>query len=273
MKRLLFTALLWTVALHAQGRMGAVHSSFPTPARSAGGAFHGGTFRPAPVSRPAPVARPAFSRMPAASFAPRSFNRMAAPVHSRVFVNTGFRQGHHARRFRPARRFHPARRVFFNSLNNNCFGAFSLNSPFCNNVIYPYYSYPIFPYDYPAQQYTQPPVAYPADDSQTRALSLEIERLSEEIDSLREQQERHENQTAAPEDQAATRPSRPPGLSSPPYTLILRDGRQMLAENYAVSGGTIWILDQNKVKKIPLSEIDTAATQRANADTDFRLRQ
>ncbi|MBZ5525741.1 MAG: SlyX family protein [Acidobacteriia bacterium] len=264
MKRLLFTALLWTVALHAQGRMGAVHSSSSGPARSSAPHFSGsaGGFRSGPAVRPMPVTRPMtsqrFARPAGSSFASRSFT--GTPSRHRVFVSGNFNRFHHGRHF------HPVRPFFFGGLNAGCFNSF--DPFFCNSGFFnPYYSYPIFPSDY----YEPPPqpVAVPYDNGQSQALSLEVERLSDEIDRMRDENRRQEDQRAEAQSETS---SRPPGLTEPPHVLVLKDGRQILADNYAISSNMIWVLDNGRVKKIPLSDVDVTATQKANADTDLHLR-
>jgi len=52
--------------------------------------------------------------------------------------------------------------------------------------------------------------------------------------------------------------------NAPPVTLILKDGRHIEAQGYALVGSTLWILDQQSATKIPLSDVDVAATQKEN---------
>jgi len=273
MKRLLFTALLWTVALHAQGRMGAVHSS--PPARAGSGAGHYSApasavygryaLRPMPVTRPqAPGRRvaPAVSRASFNTFAgQRSFNRnFNRNVSFNRNFNHNFDRFHHRRHFRSA---HP----FFFSRFNNCLNG----SLFCNNLFgYPYY--PLFPEDYSAPA---PPAPDPYASANQVALSYEIERLSREIDDMRDeerQREQKQNEDEMTENQSGASARRPAEPAEPPKTLVFRDGHQVLVENYAVSGNTMWIIGKDKVQKISMNDVDTDATQRANSDTDLRLR-
>jgi len=188
-------------------------------------------------------------------------HRVSVSAHSNRF-NHG-----HGRHFRPV---HP---FAFAGLNSGCLNGFAFNSVFCNNGFFnPYYSYPIFPYDYPSPE-PAPASVVTVDDSQARALSLEIERLADEIEQMRDENRRLEqDRERAQSGQREDRSSRPAGLTEPPHVLVFKDGHQILAENYAVSGGTIWILDNGKVKKIPMAEVDMAATQKANSDTDLNLR-
>lgn len=270
MKRLLFTALLWTVALHAQGRMGGFHGSSSGPARSGAPHFSGssGGFRTAPAARPMPMSRPTASRpvsRPAgSSFAPRTFAGTSG--RNRVFVSGNFNHFHHARHFRTVRPF------FFGSVGFGCFNSF--DPFFCNSGFYsPYYAYPSYPYDYSVPP-PPPPAASSYDNGQSQSLSMEVERLSDEIDRMREENRRKEearerSDSSRPDDGAS---SRPPGLIEPPHVLVFKDGHQILAENYALSADMIWIIDNGRVKKIPLSEVDMAATQKANSDTDLRQR-
>jgi hypothetical protein len=266
MKRLLFTAMLWTVALHAQGRMGgAVHSSSSAPARSSAphysapsGGNRATAAQPGPASRTT-TARPVGSPAVARSFTGIGGNRVVVAVNSSRF--------HHRRHFRPAPPF------FFTGLNTGCFNSLTGDPFFCNGFYNPHYSSPIFPYNDSTPAPAQPAVLI--DDSQSRALSLEVDRLSDEIDQMRDENrrlQREQEQDRPQPGRSESEAPRPAGLSEPPRVLVFKDGHQILAENYAVSGSTIWVLDNGKVKKIPMSEVDMAATQKANADTDLHLR-
>ena len=55
--------------------------------------------------------------------------------------------------------------------------------------------------------------------------------------------------------------------------LIYRDGHAEDVQNYAIVGKTIWVFDESRAKKIPLAELDLAATKRGNEDRgiDFVL--
>jgi hypothetical protein len=59
----------------------------------------------------------------------------------------------------------------------------------------------------------------------------------------------------------------------PPTVLVFRDQRKQEVQNYAIVGETLWNFSPQRTEKIPLSDLDVAATMKANADhgVDFRL--
>lgn len=65
---------------------------------------------------------------------------------------------------------------------------------------------------------------------------------------------------AATPDEAA-----PAETSTPeaPITVVLRDGRSFQTQSYAVMGGTLWDLSKPTPHKVPLSDIDVPASQKA----------
>ena len=48
--------------------------------------------------------------------------------------------------------------------------------------------------------------------------------------------------------------------------LIYRDGHAEEVDNYAIVGKTLWVFNQARAKKIPLTDLDLAATKRDNED-------
>lgn len=48
--------------------------------------------------------------------------------------------------------------------------------------------------------------------------------------------------------------------------LVYRDGHAEEVQNYAIVGKTIWIFNEARARKIPLSELDLPATRRDNED-------
>jgi len=54
--------------------------------------------------------------------------------------------------------------------------------------------------------------------------------------------------------------------NSPSTVFIFKDGRQIETKNYAIMGQTLYDLASNVVKKVPLSDLDKAATIKANDD-------
>jgi hypothetical protein len=95
--------------------------------------------------------------------------------------------------------------------------------------------------------------SYPAGpDPQTAYLQAQVQQLSNQLNAV-EQQQQAQPQTAQ---QAA--PAAAPVI---PITLVLKDGRRLQVQNYAVMDQTFWDFTSQPVKKIPLANIDIAASR------------
>ncbi len=76
---------------------------------------------------------------------------------------------------------------------------------------------------------------------------------------------------------ARSTPPAPPqqehSKSSPLTVLVFRDQHQEQVQNYAIVGQTLWSFTPGKTQKIPLSDLDLPATQKANdaQGVEFRL--
>ena len=100
---------------------------------------------------------------------------------------------------------------------------------------------------------------------------MEVQRLSDEVQLLRDEDIRmhNESRAAALQNQGSMSAQQPPA-----YTiLVFRDGHKQSVQNYVVAGDTIWIITEQSAKKVPLSELDIAATQQANSvnGVEFRV--
>ena len=114
----------------------------------------------------------------------------------------------------------------------------------------PYYSQPYYPqYDYSGQSYAQ-------GDQQEHDLEAEVNRLNDEVASLREHQQ---------EMQKSRQPYSSAALSKP-TELVFRDKHTEEIQNYAIVGQTLWVLTAERARRIPLSDLDVAATKKANED-------
>jgi hypothetical protein len=270
MKRLLFIAVAWGAALlpmaaQAQSRgMGFRGPVAPPRVNSGFGARPSG-FAPRPTG---------FTPRPA-GFAPRPLpmNRLGPTVsparitfpQSRVFIST------HNRFFPRHRRFHRfAGNPFF--FSHSCFNGFF--DPFCRNRFFfgsgfidpsfiglydPFFS----GFDYPAVQQQQP-VVVEQDNSRERELALKVQELSDEIELMRDEQRARETRS-----QAETKPA--PRDDGPNTLLVLRDGRELSVRNYAIVGDSIWVLDEHRAQRIPLSRLDVTATEQANAKNGVEI--
>lgn len=65
----------------------------------------------------------------------------------------------------------------------------------------------------------------------------------------------------------------PPSPIIPATVLVFRDQHQQEVQNYAIVGQTLWNFAPQRTQKIPLADLDLAATQKANDDrgVTFRL--
>ena len=301
MKRLICT-LVGAVALvpfsaGAQMRGGGMVGRGAAPVRSGPGfaprgpgfVSHGPAFAP---RGPAFAPRgPAFApRGPA--FAPRVSPRLVSgrPAGARVFTSSGrgFSRGRSARfsHFRHNRFFFgdcfgsfPCDNGFF---FNSGFGfgspffnsGFGFGSPFFDSgfgfgspFLFGGYPYSYYPSDYNA---APQPAAASSDNSGAVELAREVQRLSDQIEDLRYEEGRRES---------AERRDTPPSHSSlsaqapaSSTTFVLRDGRHIVAQNYAIAGQSLWIVDEHRARKIALVDVDRAATEQVNAANGVDIR-
>jgi len=289
MKRLLFLALLGAVALavplaNAQmrgggmmGGRGPVMSHGPVgggagfargPAVARGPAFGGG---PAVVRGPAFAPRgPVGAPRVGSSFVagrPAGARVVASPRH--VFFTTspfGFNHFHHHH--------------FFIS---SCFGFPCFNNPFFFGSNFgfgfgsPFWSYPFYggygyggyyPSDYTS---AQPQQAVSSDNSSQVELAREVQQLSDQIEELRYEEGRRAEQRQAPPPSSSgtSMTARSPAIAT---TFVLQDGSHVVAQNYALTGQTLWIFDEHKARKISMSDIDREATEKFNAANGIEIR-
>lgn len=210
------------------------------------------------VSRPVGrfAAAPAFRAAPSSAF--RSNARIIVP-RSRVFITTrpffnnrlGFRHFHN--------------HVFF----NNCFNFFDpfvCGTPFAGA---PFFGSPFYdPFFYDSSYYSQPAPQQPVvaeGNGDNGQLALQVQELSDQIQSMRdEDRAREQNQNNAASSSST---------QNQETLFVFRDGHRISARNYAITGGTVWVLDQNAAHKYSLNDLDPAATEQANEKNgvDFHL--
>jgi hypothetical protein len=169
-------------------------------------------------------------------------------------------------------------RFFF----TNCFGAFP-----CNNGLFfgsnfgfgtnfgwgwPFWGYPSYPY-YPYSDYTSAPPQQQAVSSETSSqveLAREVQQLSDQIEELRYEEGRRAEQRTTPVPSSSTSlTAHTPAIAT---TFVMRDGSHVVAQNYALTGQTLWIFDEHKARKIALSDIDREATEKFNAANGIDIR-
>ncbi|MGD0791783.1 MAG: hypothetical protein ABR920_08435 [Terriglobales bacterium] len=118
--------------------------------------------------------------------------------------------------------------------------------------------------------------SYNYDEERELALASEMNALSLEEQRLRQQEDR-ERERERDQDLYARR-SQPreeerAAAVVPATALVFRDQHVEEVRNYAIAGGTLWVLNEQAAKKIPLAQLDLAATARMNDDrgVDFQV--
>lgn len=214
-----------------------------------------------------------------------SFARPSFAPHGSSFAGRGFGSNHFGPRFGAGfgSRFHGGFRPRFGfrgGFPGRFHSRFGSSFAFYGAFGYPFYGfyasygYPWYgAYAYPV--YSYPAYSYPVAESSSRYdsdldYSYQQKRNMEELDRLEDRVTRLEDQ------RAAANVPRPPQYeaqvkSASPIVLIFRDKHSQEAENYAIVGQTIWLFNEKRATRVPLSEIDTAATERANQDRGIDL--
>src|SRR5208282_4760693 len=121
---------------------------------------------------------------------------------------------------------------------------------------------PVYPYWFPSMGYETeqpaPPAPEPEQDTQ---LAAQVGNLATEVELMREDQALRDSRGA---------PSAEPSLGAeekPPTTLLVyRDGHQVEVQDYAILGKTLWVFSNQMTRRVPLADLDLAATQRVNGE-------
>ena len=116
--------------------------------------------------------------------------------------------------------------------------------------------------------------SYDYDQERDLALAGEMDALSVEEQRLREQEdrERERDQDVYARRSQAREEER--AAAVPATALVFRDQHVEEVRNYAIAGGTLWVLNDHQAgKKIPLAQLDLDATVKMNDDrgVDFQL--
>ena len=120
----------------------------------------------------------------------------------------------------------------------------------------PYYA---TPYGAPFADYgAGAPDSSPGYDPTAIAMSQDA--LAEQVQRLAEQLAQMQAGQQQPTPSAQLQPDAAP---SHPVTLVLRDGKQVQVQSYAVMNQTFWDFSGPSVRKIPVANIDIAASAKA----------
>jgi hypothetical protein len=195
-------------------------------------------------------------------FAGHSFGGHASGGHASVaFHGGGFGHGSE-NHFRTGNSFHNHRGFHG---NRGFYGRRGYYPYYGYAGYYPYGSYddPFF-YDtenedqdsYAGASYQAP--SYPAPYPENGGLQRDVQTLSGKIDRL----------------QADIEARNRPKEQEPETALVFRDQHVEEVRNYAIAGGTLWVLNDHQAgKKIPLAQLDLQATVKMNDDrgVDFQV--
>jgi len=107
---------------------------------------------------------------------------------------------------------------------------------------------------------------YSALYQQNQELARELDRLSDEVERLRDDQQAR-YAPPAPKPQAQSKPE-----PHEPTVLVFRDKHTQEVENYAIVGQTLWIFNEQRATKVPLSSLDVDATGKANEERGLEFR-
>jgi hypothetical protein len=164
---------------------------------------------------------------------------------------------------------------FHISLDNSCFTGPFFDPFFCRQFFFRNrfpFAQPVFlPYpvyatpNYQAAEQTPAIVADRDSD-----VAREVSRLRDEVEQMREEQvSRGQARLAAPEPRPSVEEKTPTTI------LVFRDGHRSEVQNLAIVGQTLWVLTEQRARKMPISDLDVEATETVNADrgVEFRLPQ
>ncbi len=179
---------------------------------------------------------------------------MAARSSGSGFSHSNFSSGPHS--FARTTRFRGDHG--FRGFRNRCWNCFGYGYPFYGAYYDPYWWWDSYS-------------SYNEDDERERQIASEMnaQNLQEQRD-LRDQDQDVYSHPMARRDPL---PSEARSQNGPATVLIFRDQHQREIQNYAIVGQMLWNFTPQRTEKIPLADIDVAATTKANDDrgVDFHL--
>ena len=141
-------------------------------------------------------------------------------------------------------------------LNPSYSDSFYCRQYFPNGVGYGFE--PVYPYWMPSGGYSTDEAPAPAPEPQPDAqLADQVGNLAAQVEMMRREQAQNYYGNAVPPAPAAEKP--------PSTVLVFRDGHQLEVQNYAVAGTTLWVFSDQETRRVPLADLDVAATERVNA--------
>ena len=176
--------------------------------------------------------------------------------------HNGFRNNFHGRHRGDRDRFRFVLRT------NNCFG-FG-----CRNWAFPWWGWGYDPWLW---DWWDDHSSYDDDYYQNLAIANQMNQQSLEQQRMMRQEEADGDQDAYSQHSSAPRSapkseSDDPDPMLPATVLVFRDRHQQEIGNYAIVGQTLWNFASQHTQKIPLSDLDLAATEKANDDRGITFR-
>src|SRR6266567_3484783 len=159
--------------------------------------------------------------------------------------------------------------IFF---GNACFNDPFVDPFFCRQFLFSnrfFFAQPVFlPYPVYAAPNYQVAEQNPATTAdQEASLANEFDWLRDEIERLREEERSREE---AREPMSKTRPSAEEKVAT--TILVFRDGRRSEIQNYAIVGQALWMLTEQRARKVSMSDLDVETTRKLNADRGVEFR-
>ena len=152
----------------------------------------------------------------------------------------------------------------------NCFNGFPCSNRFFFSnagLLYPYYPFfdPFYDNFYGNSDQPAPPQQAVESDNGNMELAMQVQRLSDQVEGMRDER----RAAAARVQQQGSISAQPPSEST---AFVFRDGHRITTQNYAIVGDTLWILNEHAAKKVPLADLDKAATEQVNSANGIDLR-
>jgi hypothetical protein len=142
---------------------------------------------------------------------------------------------------------------------------------------YPYYAYPYAGGGIDPYWWWDSGSSYDPDREREIALANEMNEQSLDEQRMRQQSDQDIYEPAAQRPQPARQSNNNNSDNNsdivPPTVLVFRDQHKKEVQNFAIVGETVWIFAPQRTEKIPLSDLDLAATAKANDDrgVDFHI--
>jgi hypothetical protein len=164
-----------------------------------------------------------------------------------------------------SRGFNNGRLHTYGFRNNRCYGCawggYGYGYPYYGGLIDPYWWF-------------DPGTSYDPDQQYQNGLANEMNQQSLEEQQMRQQADASQDPyvRSAPTPPHHQARSSQPTESIQPTVLVFRDQHREEAQNYAIVGQTLWNFAPGQTQKIPLSDLDLAATTKANDDRGVTFR-